>query len=223
MPWPIYFLSYRPRVRKLERWPVRQGDVVFIGDSITCWAKWDSLFPNVCVRNFGIPGDTSAGVLARIEQVSRGQPAKVFLLVGTNDLHFKKTSDEQIVHNITNIIDRLHAASSATAIYLQSIMPRHLPRAEQIKSLNSRLAQVALSHGAQWIDLWPCLSNTKGGLRRELTRDSLHLRPAGNRAWADALRDYVESCGTDAAPRAISCGSSSGSDLAQILNLKRLR
>jgi len=86
MPWPIYRLRYLRRLRIFERNPVRQGDVVFLADSITQTGKWEDFFPDSPTRNRGIAGDTTRRVLARVPEVARGHPAKVFVLIGTNDV-----------------------------------------------------------------------------------------------------------------------------------------
>jgi hypothetical protein len=52
--------------------PIAPGQVVFLGDSLTDGARWDELFPGIPVRNRGVPADTTADVLARLDQVTAG-------------------------------------------------------------------------------------------------------------------------------------------------------
>src|SRR5919107_3626071 len=71
-----------------QREPDR-GAVVFLGDSIT--QGWGgglgAAFPGVKIANRGISGDTTRGVLIRLqEDVLALEPAAVVLLIGTNDL-----------------------------------------------------------------------------------------------------------------------------------------
>ena len=80
-----------PTPRRLWATRVQQDQhaLVFLGDSITdCWG--DDLggsFPGVKVANRGIGGDTTRGVLIRLqEDVLSLHPAGVVLLIGTNDL-----------------------------------------------------------------------------------------------------------------------------------------
>ena len=77
-------LSYERWTSQFEHLEIQAGDVVFLGDSITEGGAWDELFPGVPVRNRGIGGDTTSGVLDRLDQITRGRPAKVFLKIGTN-------------------------------------------------------------------------------------------------------------------------------------------
>lgn len=75
-------------VSQFEVLPVLPGDTVFLGDSITEGGSWHELFPSSRVRNRGIGGEVTTGVLGRVNQISRGAPSQVFLLIGTNDLAF---------------------------------------------------------------------------------------------------------------------------------------
>ena len=76
-----------------NQWAARvqqdQRAVVFLGDSIT--QGWhddlDGSFPELKVANRGISGDTTRGVLIRLqEDVLALHPRAVVLLIGTNDL-----------------------------------------------------------------------------------------------------------------------------------------
>jgi len=66
-----------------------QNAVVFLGDSITQgWGdQMGGSFPGMKVANRGISGDTSRGVLIRLqEDVLSLNPSAIVLLIGTNDL-----------------------------------------------------------------------------------------------------------------------------------------
>ena len=45
------------RISMFDSYPIRQGDVVFLGDSITEGGEWNEMFPERRVRNRGIGGD----------------------------------------------------------------------------------------------------------------------------------------------------------------------
>jgi hexosaminidase len=180
-----------------ERWvsqyyeySVQPSDVVFLGDSITEGGNWDELFPGLSVRNRGISGDVTAGVLKRLHQVADGRPAKVFLLIGTNDLD-RDVSDGDIVRNIVRVADDLHAVSPDTELFVQSILPRAREYRERIEQLNSRL-RLAIRGKAEWIDLYPLfLDPEHGSIRNDLSNDELHLLGAGYLLWRDTLEEYV--------------------------------
>ena len=64
------------------------GAVVFLGDSITQgWGEPGKYFPKYRCANRGISGDTTRGILYRLqEDVLALHPAAVVLLIGTNDI-----------------------------------------------------------------------------------------------------------------------------------------
>jgi lysophospholipase L1-like esterase len=93
-----------------------------LGNSITDGGEWAEMFQNPHIKNRGISGDISAGVLNRIDEVAERKPAKVFLLIGTNDLA-RGISPDSVVKNIRQIVAILHETSPKTQIFVQSIFP----------------------------------------------------------------------------------------------------
>ena len=72
-----------------ERVAADRGALVFLGDSITQgWGKnLGGAFGNVKVANRGISGDTTRGMLVRLDDdVLALDPSGVVMLMGTNDL-----------------------------------------------------------------------------------------------------------------------------------------
>jgi lysophospholipase L1-like esterase len=180
-------------VSAFEAFPLAPDDVVFLGDSITEGGPWEELFPDLRVRNRGIGGDTSEGVLRRLDQVTRAQPAKVFLMIGTNDL-YRGDSEDEIVANIAEILATLKQETPDTEVYLQSVLPRASRYRAGIEALNARLAELALEHGAAWIDLYPAfLEPETGGIRPELSNDELHLLGPGYALWREQIEVQVRS------------------------------
>ena len=187
-------------VSAFEAFPLAPDDIVFLGDSITEGGPWEEMFPDLRVRNRGIGGDTSDGVLARLEQVTRATPTKVFLLIGTNDL-FRGASEDEIVANITEILDQLKQETPDTEVYVQSVLPRAPSYRAEIEALNSRLAEVALEHGSAWVDLYPAfLDPETGGIRAELSNDELHLLGPGYALWKEQVEVQVRTGATPVEP-----------------------
>jgi lysophospholipase L1-like esterase len=57
-----------------------------LGDSLTEWGNWHELVPEHRIINRGIAGDTSSGVLDRLQEVIERRPKVVFVMIGTNDI-----------------------------------------------------------------------------------------------------------------------------------------
>lgn len=176
-----------------ETFPVEEGDVVFLGDSITEGGEWAEMFPDVPTKNRGIGGDTSQGVLDRLHTITAGRPSKVFLKIGTNDLA-RFVSVDQIAENVGKIVDRLHAESPSTEVFVESVLPRDPLLTDDVIALNEKLERVATEHGATWIDVFPLfLDPDRLAIRPEFANDQLHLMGPAYAAWRDALAPHVRS------------------------------
>jgi lysophospholipase L1-like esterase len=184
-------LSYERWTSQFEHLEIQAGDVVFLGDSITEGGAWDELFPGMPVRNRGIGGDTTSGVLDRLDQITRGRPGKVFLKIGTNDL-FIGVPEAEIAANVARIVRELKAASAGTQVYVQSVLPRQVEYRQAVESLNERLQAVAAASGATWIDLYPrFLDAADGSIRDDLANDGLHLLGDGYLIWREQIARLV--------------------------------
>jgi lysophospholipase L1-like esterase len=180
------------RISSFETFPVAPGDIVFLGDSITEGGAWDEMFAGAPVRNRGIGGDTSAGVLARTGAIARAKPAKVFLLIGTNDL-FVGAAAGEIAANVREILARIADESASTQLYVQSVLPRAASYRDEVEALNAQLEAVAREQGATWIDLYPAfLDPATGAIQTALSNDELHLLGPGYALWRQAIAEHVE-------------------------------
>jgi lysophospholipase L1-like esterase len=170
--------------------PVGAGDVVLLGDSLTDGARWDELLPDIAAKNRGVPGDTTDDVLARLDQVTSGAPARVLLMVGTNDLG-RGASVERTAARYREILARLRRDSPVTRIYAQSILPRAAPFRAEVEALNREIERAAREHGAVWIDLYPAFLADDGSIRDDLSNDDLHLLGPGYALWRDRIASHL--------------------------------
>ncbi|MDP6377611.1 MAG: GDSL-type esterase/lipase family protein [Pseudomonadales bacterium] len=178
--------GYERLVSQYETLGVAPGETVFLGDSITDGGRWAEWFPARKVRNRGIGGDTTAGVLARLDQVSAGHPARVFLLIGTNDLALG-VSEDIIVANTISILDGIKRTSPETELFVQSVLPRAAEYRGAVEALNRTLAAETADR-ATWVDLYPLfLDTTDGSIKDEFSNDELHLHGAGYALWRETL------------------------------------
>lgn len=184
---------YLQRVSFFEGHPIQPGDIVFLGDSLTAGGNWDEIFPQYCIKNRGINADLTTGVLKRLDCITKGQPAAVFILIGTNDLPwYEHRHDEMILGTYHEIVKKIKTDSPGTRVYVESLLPRAHSYAKRIRELNPKLKKMALGLGAEFIDLYPNFADEKGDLRADLNNDHLHLLAPGYALWADALRPYLE-------------------------------
>lgn len=183
---------FKTRVTEIDRDPIQDGGVMLIGDSITeGWRLQDGDGLGVAVTNHGVGWDSTEGVLARLPQMKRHNPDKIFIMIGTNDISWG-VKTEMVYTNLEAAINQLSNAFPEAEIYLQSIVPREADRADIIKRMNARYAEIAVNLDVHYIDLWADFAAVDNRLNPELTEDGLHLNAAGYRLWAKILKPYID-------------------------------
>jgi lysophospholipase L1-like esterase len=175
--------------------------LVFLGDSIT--QGWgDDLggrFAGVKVANRGISGDTTRGVLIRLEQdVIALQPSGVVILIGTNDLE-EGADPETIAANLKLILAKLKAHNAKMPIVLCKVFPSSESKkrsAEKIKKVNQLYAATVKGDvQITLIETWLLFANAQGDAKPEEFPDLLHPNQAGYVKWAAALRPVFATLG----------------------------
>lgn len=182
-----------------ELLPIGHDDIVFLGNSITDGGEFNELFGMTNIKNRGIRSDVIPGVEKRLEQVTKGKPKKIFLLIGINDVSHGLTV-EQLTMRYASLIKKIKVQSPDTKLYVQSVMPVNnsitkykslIGKEKTIRQFNDRIKKLAQEEGAVYVDLWPALADERGNLKKAYTNDGLHLTGAGYRAWRDAIRELV--------------------------------
>lgn len=169
---------------------VQKGGTVFLGDSLVEGGEWNELFPQSNIRNRGVVGDDTVGIIARLDEITKSQPAQVFLMVGINDLAIR-TPKEKIIANIVDIVEKIHTDSPETEIFVQSVLPNRKQLHRQIESLNIELEK-EIAGKATWVNLYPLfLDEEKVSMNNSLSNDDAHLLGQGYMIWRDAISDFV--------------------------------
>jgi lysophospholipase L1-like esterase len=176
----------------------RESDVVMLGDSLTDGAEWREMFPDQLVVNRGIDGDTTEGVLARLDDILALKPKVVFVMIGINDFADTSRSAEAVFKTYQSIVSRLER--SGARVVVQSTLPCNEAKGQwkscaainsSIGQLNSRLATLA-SGRVSYVDLIPALAGSRG-LRDNLTYDGVHLNGEGYGLWKNAIARFMPS------------------------------
>jgi lysophospholipase L1-like esterase len=161
-------------------------EIVMLGDSLTEWGNWHELVPEFRVINRGIAGDTSFGVLDRLQEVIDRRPKVVFVMVGTNDLGLQ-VPPERVLSNLREIVARLRDASITPVA--QSILFRGRWLQEDnatIATLNAEWAAYCAAQGVRFLDLNPLMA-PNGWLPDQITYDGVHLTAAAYKLWREAV------------------------------------
>jgi lysophospholipase L1-like esterase len=180
--------------------------VVFLGDSITQgWTDLASAFPDMKIANRGINGDTTRGVLLRLQDdVLALDPAAIVLLIGTNDLE-EGATPAMAAGNLRLILAAIKQHDAHTPVVLCQVFPSSATKsrpAEQIKALNALyLAAVKNDPQITPLDTWLLFADATGDAPASEFPDLLHPNQAGYAKWAAALRPVLATLRfTDTAP-----------------------
>jgi lysophospholipase L1-like esterase len=170
-----------------------QNSIVFLGDSITqMWGdNIGGKFPGLKVANRGISGDTTRGVLIRMdEDVLALHPRAVVILIGTNDLE-EGADPETVAANLKLIIRKLNQADPKMPIVLCQVFPSSESKkrpAQKIKKVNQLYAGGVKGNGkVTLLETWPLFANAQGDAKPEEFPDLLHPNQAGYAKWAAAI------------------------------------
>ncbi|HLF45921.1 MAG TPA: family 20 glycosylhydrolase [Chitinophagaceae bacterium] len=195
----LFSTYYHQRVSLFNALPQSKDDIIFLGNSFTDGGEWSELFNDIKIKNRGISGDITAGVLKRIDEVVKGKPAKVFLMIGTNDLARGITTDS-VVKNILLISVYIKQESPATKLFVQSILPvsdvfkkfsGHTSKTDSILKVNNHLSKASETYQYIFINLYPSFCNQQGKLNEKYSNDGLHLTGTGYLLWKHLVFSHV--------------------------------
>lgn len=169
------------------------GSVLFVGDSHVqglCVIA-------VCDRgvNLGIGGDTTAGVLRRLQTyISRKSAVAVVVAVGVNDIF--RNRETQILDRYRAILESVPPEIPLVLCGVFPVDPSVARRNinDRVWALNKSLEQLCSSRDNRFYYPVPARlldesDNLASGLH---IGDGVHLNPAGNRIWIAGLRARLE-------------------------------
>lgn len=164
---------------------------VLVGDSLSQFFPPQMLPPQRNWLKQGIAGETTTGLLQRLQIFDRTQPEVIFVMIGTNDLS-QEAEDKIILANQQKIMHYLHQAHPDSQIIFQSILPRTDKFNHRIEPLNRQLAAITEAEHIYYLNLYPLFADAQGNIRSELSTDGLHLNSSGYLVWQSALQLYSQ-------------------------------
>jgi lysophospholipase L1-like esterase len=183
-------------------------DLLFMGDSITdFWrnsgppgvtnppragkAVWDQYYGGLKAANFGIGGDTTQGVLYRLQHgEGQGfQPKAIMLMIGTNNA--ATCSSAEIAEGVGAVVLALRTDFPDAKILLLAIFPRGNPGDPVRKTVLDANPLIAkLDDGAHvfYLDIGSKFLDADGVLQPDIMADRLHPNQKGYVIWAEAVK-----------------------------------
>ncbi|MFN4007766.1 MAG: GDSL-type esterase/lipase family protein [Chitinophagaceae bacterium] len=186
---------YEQKVTLFRQLPDTKNEIIFLGNSITDIGEWAEIWQNPKVKNRGISGDNTFGILARLDEVMSSQPSKLFIMIGINDIA-RNIPDSIIIRNYERIIAKVQQASPRTRIIVQSILPtnnkftqfkNHQNKTEHILTVNAALQNICRKANITFVNLYPQFVDADGKLDERYTNDGLHLNGYGYMLWKKIL------------------------------------
>lgn len=188
----------------LENANLSEGQIVFIGDSITDGYRLNNYYNDLplATYNRGIGGDVTSGVIARLKtSVIDLKPAKVIMMIGINDINIGRTNDE-IMTNYKTIIEEIQTKLPATEIICESVLPMDnrvtawgidLPKTiDKIKDLNARIKTYVESKGILFVDLFTPFADENDQQIPSYSYDGLHPNADGYAVWTSVLKPLLQ-------------------------------
>ena len=177
--------------------------IVFIGNSITDMHCWPEAFVTsegnyLPIVNRGNSGTYSTEQSNNLESYINGKPKKVFMMIGTNDIATSgglNFSGEQVLQYVKSIVERIHARSPQTKIYLYSILKNNTSNRVEATWLhtNEIVKNYVEAKNVEWltyIDLYDKLAGVaQGGV---WSYDNLHLTAAAYKVWCETICQYLQ-------------------------------
>jgi lysophospholipase L1-like esterase len=153
---------------------------------------FEKYFGQLKVANFAIAGDTTQGLLWRLQngEGSGFQPKAIMLMIGTNNL--VENTAAETAEGITAVVQELRKDFPAARILLLGIFPRSTldsPVRAKLTDVNARIAKLHDNTHVFYQDLGPKFLEADGRIAAGVMSDGLHPTMRGYEIWANAVKE----------------------------------
>lgn len=167
--------------------------ILFIGHSLIEFFDWQKRFPGHSAVNLGVAGETTEGLLARLEKIIRACPSAdlIFLMTGLNNIAM---DDFDFLDSYHEIIQKLSSAYPKARIFVNSILPTRLEFIDNgaIESSNRAIRKIADESKAGFIDAYALFVDSNNGpIKAYFSPDGVHLSDSGYRVWDGAIEKKI--------------------------------
>ena len=170
-------------------------EVIFLGDSLTDGCDVSKYYGEYVTSNRGIGGDTSFGLLERM-QVSAydANPQVIVLLIGGNDI-LRGKSLESIYDNYEKIITGIKEHLPETEIVWCSLSVLGNDWAkhnEKVVLCNQKIKLLAQKYGCEFVDIYTPLCDVETGeIRVAYTAEGVHFTDEGYKVVSAKIKEKL--------------------------------
>lgn len=184
------YYDYKVQTFKDENKVVKDADVIFLGDSLTDLCDLNKYYDNYRTVNRGISGDTTTGVLNRLDVSAFSPKTKALvMMIGINNFNNMFDDYESILKELTKLED--------TKVIILSLTPYGKGGKEinkLIKEANKTIEELALKYNYTYVDVYDILYNEElGGMDDKYTVDGLHYSDLGYIKLSQKVREVLVS------------------------------
>ena len=190
------------------------ADAAFLGDSLTAGfcvneynidvggalvCGYEGISPNTVV-NRAIVTSPDRGEEVPLDVLAAAQPAKLYILIGTNAL-VQPGNDDSFLAYYGKMLDDLRTALPNTVFYVQSVLPATQEKAadslpglapDRLAVINAAIQQLCAERGCYYLDLSAEFADDAGYLSTEFSQpDGVHLTVSGYSRWVSYLCTHV--------------------------------
>jgi lysophospholipase L1-like esterase len=175
---------------------------VALGDSLTAWPSggaWPARLDTedthlTLLHNSGVPGDTTAMMLARFDRdVLAYHPQVLFIMGGTNDLGHGIPVSTTIA-NLRAIVSK--AKKAGIGVFMLRVPPTSWQGdKDAIDYLNEQIFQMAYAFKVITIDTHTPLSTSTGVIASKYTTDGVHFTALGAQTLANTIYYRIKGYG----------------------------
>jgi len=175
-------------------------DILLMGDSITDWwrnkgkAQFAKYWEPLKTANFGIAGDTTQGVLWRMDngELDGYTPKLMMLMIGTNNIG--RNTPEEIAEGVKAVVGRFRAKHAEAKVLLLGVFPRSTAKSPQrtaVNNINKIISTYDDGKFIKYMDIGDKFLDKEGAIPKDVMNDGLHPTAKGYEIWAEAVMPTV--------------------------------
>jgi lysophospholipase L1-like esterase len=165
-----------------------QETFLFLGDSLIADFNWQERMHHFNILNYGVPGETTQGLLNRIPSITEkiDKPELILLMIGTNNLIIE---DYSFLDTLQKIIVQLTTIYPTTEVITNSLLPCQLPwiNMETLERLNKQIEPMTQQTGSCYLDMFSKFKPTSDYFQG----DGVHLTPKAYDLWSKCILEFV--------------------------------
>lgn len=190
------------------------ADAAFLGDSLTAGfcaneynidvggaliCGYEGISPNTVVNRTTVTSP-DRGEEVPLDVLAAAQPAKLYILIGTNAL-VQPGNDDSFLAYYGKMLDDLRAALPDTTFYVQSVLTATQEKVsdslpglapDRLAAINAAIQQLCAERGCYYLDLNAEFADDAGYLQTDFSQpDGVHLTVSGYSKWVSYLCTHV--------------------------------